>query len=386
MNKSDLRFSGTPFSNSMVIGDKLKVTLGVNHLSEGERYYVVDSNMLGGAVLALITSIIEAVMLIQNFSYSTNSEVISRVGWPWITQHRIAYIVQLISALVLFLGALYANMRKPLSIQLCNALLTQYLIISIGFGIYIACQDVERGHGVYALLTQIVAIACVFSIRPILLVPIASLSLTITMGYAALQEDLSHGERTNLVIFFIIVSISCCIRYFTTIRIARDNILLEERAHKDGLTGLGNIHALKEDFPHYMGHRANVSMLDINNLKLCNDELGHAQGNTALILLADALRTSLEDNGTCYRTGGDEFAVISTDISRTEHTSRIERARKLFTAGARARGLMLDSQPLTVSVGNAHGLVSDQSSMDLLFQHADQAMYRVKHEDKERVG
>jgi diguanylate cyclase (GGDEF)-like protein/PAS domain S-box-containing protein len=58
--------------------------------------------------------------------------------------------------------------------------------------------------------------------------------------------------------------------------------------------------------------------LDLDGMKNINDELGHKEGDMALMDTADILRETFRDSDIIARLGGDEFAVLLTDIQKTE--------------------------------------------------------------------
>ncbi len=91
----------------------------------------------------------------------------------------------------------------------------------------------------------------------------------------------------------------------------------EQMAFHDQLTGLYNrrayaAHIASEDF---VSERCIVAMLDLNNLKKCNDELGHEKGDMYIKESARIIRDSFGNLGECYRMGGDEFCVIMPNCS-----------------------------------------------------------------------
>jgi diguanylate cyclase (GGDEF)-like protein len=157
----------------------------------------------------------------------------------------------------------------------------------------------------------------------------------------------------------------------------------------DALTGLPNRtllldrlrHAL--DRAHRDGTRVAVLFLDLDNLKVINDSLGHGAGDELLRAIGPRLRGELRASDTIARFGGDEFAVVCEDVADDEHATVI--ARRLvaafedpFTVGGEAR---FGSASVGVVVTdpeaprNADGLLSD----------ADAAMYRAKERGRGRV-
>ena len=98
-------------------------------------------------------------------------------------------------------------------------------------------------------------------------------------------------------------------------------LLYSVRAHRhshhdattDGLTGLGNRRKLFADMEHPVdGDEAlAVGMFDLDGFKAYNDTFGHPAGDALLARLGARLLAALDGRGNAYRTGGDEFVVIT---------------------------------------------------------------------------
>lgn len=86
----------------------------------------------------------------------------------------------------------------------------------------------------------------------------------------------------------------------------------EKMAHMDELTGVFNRMACNEDMKamELRGNGYMVVMFDLNNLKRCNDTMGHECGDFYIASCAQYIREAFEGIGKCYRIGGDEFCVI----------------------------------------------------------------------------
>lgn len=104
----------------------------------------------------------------------------------------------------------------------------------------------------------------------------------------------------------------------------------EAEALSDSLTGLFNRRAwdklvnLEEERCKRYGHPTTVLMIDLNNLKITNDKLGHAAGDKLIKKAASTLKEQVRNNDIVARLGGDEFAVLSIETN-------LENAEKLVT-------------------------------------------------------
>lgn len=94
---------------------------------------------------------------------------------------------------------------------------------------------------------------------------------------------------------------------------------LQSLIELDALTGLLNRGTVVKRVSEIMrqggvGAQHGLIMLDLDNFKLINDNLGHQYGDQVLKEVADSLKNVLRKNDLCGRLGGDEFVVFLTDI------------------------------------------------------------------------
>ncbi len=96
----------------------------------------------------------------------------------------------------------------------------------------------------------------------------------------------------------------------------RENKRLLEQVRTDHLTGLGNQGRLQVDLAAQCERSAEAEaeatlvLLDLNGFKRYNDTFGHPAGDEILARLGAQLSRAIGDDGTAYRVGGDEFAVL----------------------------------------------------------------------------
>jgi diguanylate cyclase (GGDEF)-like protein len=167
---------------------------------------------------------------------------------------------------------------------------------------------------------------------------------------------------------------------------------LQELSRTDPLTGLFN----RRYFQQYIEHiwqRARydqspiaVLMLDVDHFKQYNDRYGHPMGDQCLIEVARAMQASLRRPGDLVaRYGGEEFiAVLPAADQHTAHQAA-ERIRKAICDLAIAHESSTTAPSVTVSVGAASCRASEGIPMLDLIAAADSALYKAKHEGRNRV-
>ncbi|MCM2317048.1 MAG: diguanylate cyclase, partial [Thermoanaerobaculia bacterium] len=167
------------------------------------------------------------------------------------------------------------------------------------------------------------------------------------------------------------------------------NERLQHLSATDALTGASNRRrfdeALDAEWKRAKRHGEQISilMIDVDHFKDYNDELGHQQGDLCLKQIADALKgTARRGSDIVSRYGGDEFAVIlsstSSDSAATvAETARADIERLDIRCGETTR--------ITLSIGVATAKPDDGSSSEALMAAADEALYRAKHEGRNRI-
>ncbi|WP_338722418.1 EAL domain-containing protein [Devosia sp. XK-2] len=156
-------------------------------------------------------------------------------------------------------------------------------------------------------------------------------------------------------------------------RVRAKNHLL---AYFDALTGLPNRGhfnaALAERI--LLGHPFGLLLLDIDHLKLVNDSIGHAAGDTLIREIATRLGTCGPDILAC-RLGGDEIALLVADCAG--HPELQTAATRVLTAVSGMVSFGDQSVDAHVTLGGALFGV-DGIDSDTLCQNADFALYQAK--------
>ena len=150
------------------------------------------------------------------------------------------------------------------------------------------------------------------------------------------------------------------------------------RAQTDDLTGLPN----RRDFERILRERKpethfSILAIDLDNLKMINDEYGHEAGDSILRLVSRYLRAGLRADDSLARVGGDEFVAI---LPATEEKAALEIAQRLTTT---MDGVAVPFGTARISTGCASG--GPGADPREVWNLADEALYRAKAHGRNRV-
>ena len=118
-----------------------------------------------------------------------------------------------------------------------------------------------------------------------------------------------------------------------------------------------------------------MMLLDLDHFKDINDTFGHALGDRLLCVVADRLRQCVRKSDTVSRLGGDEFILLSEEITQPNDSFIL--AERILLALSEPFVLAGHTLGITASIGISL-FPCDASDAEMLFEHADQAMYRAK--------
>ena len=155
---------------------------------------------------------------------------------------------------------------------------------------------------------------------------------------------------------------------------------LRDLSLTDPLTGLHNrrgFHTLAEAHLKLMRRNPQQTLLlcaDLDHLKQINDSLGHAAGDRALQLCAEALARSMRDSDIISRYGGDEFAALALHVCDNAALVLLPRVAATLSDLTRRARLPF---ALTMSVGTA-GFGRGGTSLDEALACADRMVYSEK--------
>lgn len=163
---------------------------------------------------------------------------------------------------------------------------------------------------------------------------------------------------------------------------------LHDLSLRDDLTGLYNrrgFMALAEQHLRILQRRGPglLVYIDLDDLKLINDSHGHLEGNRALIVTANVLRTCFRKSDILARLGGDEFCVLMTDAGQ-DSAEQVRKRLQLRTDFV--NGLASWNFRISLSTGIAEVPDVFQPPLEQLIRIADKQMYDEKRNKQMRTS
>ena len=150
----------------------------------------------------------------------------------------------------------------------------------------------------------------------------------------------------------------------------------------DPLTKLNN----REQLSRYISQSLNlktegrstfVMMMDINDFKMINDTYGHAEGDNALVIVAQSLMKTVRNHNSptfLGRYGGDEFVLIAQPVADTEIKELTNEIRECIR-----QQCVNEKKPYILSIGIGYDkCLGDQDTFQKCMQRADNNLYQDK--------
>jgi diguanylate cyclase (GGDEF)-like protein len=170
-----------------------------------------------------------------------------------------------------------------------------------------------------------------------------------------------------------------------TAELKEANETISRLAATDELTNLSNRRSFNDRLDSALSsarrheYPLSMIMIDLDHFKTVNDTFGHSKGDQVLKAFADVLREIIRAEDFAARWGGEEFAIILQHTSREAASALAERIRVAFE--------QYSNSTFTMALSASFGVVQLQAGEDSvsLIRRADDALYKAKHEGRNRV-
>lgn len=176
----------------------------------------------------------------------------------------------------------------------------------------------------------------------------------------------------------------CNIQNITEVK--EKEVRLINQAQKDLLSGMFNKITtqmmIKEYLNEHLDEACAFFLIDIDNFKNVNDTLGHAKGDEVIHEISKRIVSLFRSDDILGRIGGDEFVVFM------KHTTKDVAERKALLLCENLRmDIASDKESVHVSATIGIALApNDGKDFITLYQHSDEALYRVKKGGKNNYG
>lgn len=211
-----------------------------------------------------------------------------------------------------------------------------------------------------------------------------SLAVTITNDIQGTDEISDLAQQVSTMIIEIGDYMNTLIEKNDALTDAQEKIRkANELAHKDALTGIRNKAAYDtevQNLEYKMFHdnfiKFGIAMIDLNYLKVINDNYGHEKGNIAIKKICHLVCEHFT-HSPVFRYGGDEFVVILENEDYSNCLDRIRDFKKTLATIANDNSLE-PWEKVSAAIGWTLFDPETDSSVEMVFKRADELMYKNK--------
>ena len=193
-------------------------------------------------------------------------------------------------------------------------------------------------------------------------------------------SDTSIIGRLGFLIFILILSREAAKNAFELMEKGRHAEIYQKLAMKDMLTGINNRNAYISDIDSLTAYSdIMIVTFDLNDLKKCNDNLGHSEGDTYILSASRIITEIFSPYGSCYRIGGDEFCVMIKNASKCPIETLTDQL------AVKEREFNETNQVIDMHIAYGYAIFDDALDSDLekTRDRADVLMYENKRKSKE---
>jgi len=205
--------------------------------------------------------------------------------------------------------------------------------------------------------------------------------------FPSITEYLESGHFPDTSRDYITDVVMTLITAVIVVMYLRRNQFIENLSLTDPLTGIGNRRQFDLDMQKAISRtkRTNSGVglifFDLDRFKEINDVYGHKAGDNVLIEFADKLtKFSRKGTDSCYRFGGDEFAVIVTDINDKD----VDTISNMIDE--RVEDIVYTDLSYGLSASKGVVFYDREESYQQFLKRADEAMYRAKGSARRKTG
>jgi diguanylate cyclase (GGDEF)-like protein len=210
-----------------------------------------------------------------------------------------------------------------------------------------------------------------------------------TLAAAAAQQRLTDWLGIVVIGLGLLLLAIIAVLLWAVDKVFGQKEVLQRLTVTDVLTELPNRRGLLARLEHVLplqrrnAQPLSLALLDFDQFKSVNDQDGHPVGDAVLRFVAGQIAGDIRESDMLARLGGEEFGLLLPATESESARQLCERIRE------RVEELDLPMtrhvRRLTISVGLATEIVDARTDFEGLYASADRALYRAKHEGRNRV-
>lgn len=199
---------------------------------------------------------------------------------------------------------------------------------------------------------------------------------------------MASGINSAVFLFAALAQMSMSFAFMLMINYTLTN-QLNILAATDALTGLFNRRSFELHANRQLAHSKrtgeclSIMMIDVDHFKQINDQYGHQAGDEVLRRLSSLMQSIVRGNDYLGRYGGEEFCVLLPGTNEIQAGVLAERLRRLYEDLAIPWQHHTLHSSISIGIADTDGGHHDFAS---LIERADIALYRAKHEGRNRIA
>lgn len=291
-----------------------------------------------------------------------------------------------ISLITCLLMTFYFSKVKKYSIIFSNIYLIVFLIMLVLIYFY------HPSHIANTIVICTMITSAMTNMMPLQYIPIVvglsvfDLCIYFTQGtFVDVIESVGYALNDFLIIIF---AIGINILYSDMkFREFKQKHSLQKQTYHDPLTKIYNRRYIEQ----YVEMNLDVTdscamfLIDVDNFKIVNDELGHEKGDELLCRISEILKGNFRKTDCVARIGGDEFVVLMPHITNAQDVaSKVKVILKEFPIVMKGENSD-KSVVISLSIGIIFTKVGERVEYDELYRRADLFMYKAKKNGKGRA-
>lgn len=326
-------------------------------------------------IISIISSVMDPIVVTLDGHPGTLNKLINHIGNSWLYFGNV-----LVGPIALYLIIKHLSGAIPLSQKIFAGVFCSVGILALVINIFVPVVYSIDANNVYhreylfwmytiiegLIILDAIAVYIGYKIRGGMLKFFPVITFVLPVGMAIAIQGMIYG----ISIIWPAIVISAC---------GMLNGLRNEALFMDSLTGLYNrlyLEDLHKNLTKKKSGEFTFVMLDMNGFKSINDDFGHAEGDAALVTVAEILTNTVGALGNVIRYAGDEFVIILNTTSEKEAGTYVDRIRKNFAGYNETSG---KGYEISASIGFTVIDLKNES-MDDAERKVDALMYDEKAE------